>query len=108
MSYNVNDTRDDLSDRPTPAPRRSLEPGYRPTPLPRSSRSWRTISEVHEDMTSVNAAIIREEQISEELRLERALSKAQQELDTAKERHSAECLKTRMLSERPGCSRFIY
>ena len=38
----------------------------------------------------MNAAIIREEQISEELRLERALSKAQQGLDTAKDRHRAQ------------------
>ena len=80
MSYNV-------SDRPTPAPRRSLQPHNRPTPMPRHNRSLLTVSEAAESVESVNAALTREEQIFEEERLEQAVREAELELERVKERH---------------------
>ena len=57
--------------------------------MPGSSRSCRTISEAPEDVASVNAPMIGEEQ-----RLEQAVLDAQQELDRAKERFRAHLWKT--------------
>ena len=98
MSYRVNER-----PTPTPAPRRSLEHGFRPTPLPRSSRGWRTISEAatnEESLANVSAVSILQEQIEEEERLERFIRDAKLELKKERKDTALSCVALGCLGRR--------